>query len=80
MRKALAAAWAWAVGSGTTGTSAAVDAFIAGHSIRQVAYQFVAAGDWPEKVRQVENELRAHIQAQEESIAELERSLAAALD
>ena len=67
---------AWATGSAAVGTSRMVDAFMAGASVREVAYTLTTGDDWPRRVRTVESELRAHIERQEAVIAELEGELA----
>jgi hypothetical protein len=79
LRKAAAAMWDWAWGSAAVGTTPAVDAFLAGRSVRECAYRHTTGDNWPERVRSVEADLREHIQAQEDTIADLERALAAAL-
>jgi hypothetical protein len=79
----LAAAWRWLLElfapAPPTPFSPALDAFLAGQSVRAATYlnqgidpALMGAADWPAAIKATERLIRAHIAAQDRTIADLE--------
>jgi hypothetical protein len=68
--RAKAALW---LAAGHIPPAPCVAGFLSGLSIREAAYHYTTGGAWPERVREVEAELRAHTRKLEADVQELER-------